>query len=236
MAETKKSGNMLIRNILFVLVVMFGARSLQACMPQTDYTNPQRQQLEVADRLSSEAAELGQLGKLSEATAKAKKATDIFLEVHGPRHPATVFHQHIVGVMLSQQGKEKEALPYLETAYSAGAAINGASHEQTARTLSYLAAAYMEIGNLKKAESKTNDYLQLMLEKYGPFHIETDRVRNGLYRLYIAQQKPEKARALARQALDARVQKFGEDNRDTVVAINTYANICLETNETEYSP
>jgi serine/threonine protein kinase/Tfp pilus assembly protein PilF len=99
----------------------------------------------------------------------------------------------------------------------------GPDHPDTLRTMSNLATAYKDAGQLDKALPLWGQALAKEKEKLGPDHPDTLATMDCLAMAYLAAGQLDQALPLLEQALAKLKEKLGPDHRNTLLSMNNLA-------------
>ena len=191
---------------------------------QQQYTFQQMQQ---ADQLAGQAAQLHQSGRLAEAAASLKTAVGIFEQVLGTRHEKTLYHYQIAGILLSDAKSFQESTKYLQQAHDGWVQLGKTGDSHFIKTLQYLAAGYMSLGDTKKAEAYGQKLIDATKQKHGLNHPETAMAFHALSRIAMTQGKFDAAKQHSRQSLEIMETALGPDHEATLAANNNLAYVCF---------
>ncbi len=153
-----------------------------------------------------------------------RRALAIQRRVNGVPHPETLITMFNLGTLLTNQARHAEALTLLEENRAARGAVYPPDHPRTLRLLVNLSYLYGRLGRVA-------DELRMLEEAYagqrrvlGPDHPDTLTSMVSLADLH-AKSQPDRAEALARDALKGLRGRFGPTHPDTVSAVCSLAKL-----------
>jgi len=181
--KLKRTATFVIAICAFAVVTLTSKDLNSQVIGQHQLTFQQQQQMQQADQLAGQAAQLHQSGNLAGAAASITKAVATFEQILGAGHEKTVFHYQIAGILLSDAKSFQEAVKYLQQAHDGWVQLGKTNDSHFIKTLQYLAAGYMSVGDTNKAEAYGQKLIDTTKQKHGLNHPETVECPHFLYQV-----------------------------------------------------
>ncbi|KIW79863.1 hypothetical protein Z517_06478 [Fonsecaea pedrosoi CBS 271.37] len=122
----------------------------------------------------------------------------------------------VLGLILSENGWMKDALPLMEEVVALRKSVLGADHPDTLTSMGNLANRYSEAGRRVEALSLTEEVVVLYKSKLGADHPDTLRSIHNLANRYSEAGRRVEALSLTEEVVALRKSKLGADHPDTL--------------------
>lgn len=162
----------------------------------------------------------GNLGENSKALEQAQRAFDLCVAVFGPDDPNTIHAQHMLGSTLLEQGRYREAEPYLKTALEWRERVRGPLHDATLTTLN-------NYGHVLELAGRDDDALPLHRESvrrrtivYGADDPRTLVAENNLATLLDSLGRLDESLALQQDVVERRLRALPPDHPSIATSLN----------------
>jgi tetratricopeptide (TPR) repeat protein len=170
----------------------------QFCLP----LSARAEDLDEANRLNSELADLYRQGNYAGASKIGERVLIIFEDAYGAEHPNTVTALNNLAALYQNMGDYARAEPLFRRALTIREKTLGPAHSLTATSLNNLATLYQAMGSYVRAEPLFQRALAIREKAQGEEHPDTAISLNNLATLYnemgdYARAEPLYNRALA---------------------------------------
>ncbi|MGH7961520.1 MAG: tetratricopeptide repeat protein, partial [Candidatus Binatia bacterium] len=186
---------------------------------------PQRDDVEEAQRLTQQMLQFEQQGKYAEAVPLARQAVIIYEKVRGAEHPDTATALDSLASLYREMGEYTNALPLAQRASTIREKVLGAEHPDTATSLNNLALIYRDIGNYAQALALFQRSVTISEKALGPKHSRTAIPLSNLASLYQAMDDYAQALPLFQRALAIREKVLGPEHPRTAITLSNLASL-----------
>jgi tetratricopeptide (TPR) repeat protein/predicted Ser/Thr protein kinase len=157
---------------------------------------------------------------LDRAVALMQRSLEIQQAALGESHPRLGKAHGNLGIMLKNAGRAKEALEHQEAAVKLFARSPGEGSHLHALTLGNLGVTYFELGELDEAEAAAREAAKHLARLFGEDHPAHANILGLLAGVLGDRGREAEALALHEKVLAVRLAIHGEDNVDTLAALN----------------
>jgi CHAT domain-containing protein/tetratricopeptide (TPR) repeat protein len=182
-------------------------------------------ELNEAERLNREAAELYKAGKYDAAIPMALRSLAIREKALGPNHPAVAASLNNLALLYNSRGEYGRAEPLYQRALAISEKALGPDHPDVAQSLNNLAALYNSRGEYARAEPLYRRALAINEKALGPDHPEVATSLNNLAVLYDARGEYGRAEPLYQRALAISEKALGPDHPAVATSLNNLAEL-----------
>jgi len=175
------------------------------------------------------------LANYTQALLCLKRALDIREKVYGRRHPEVAMVQNIIGNVLLNQGKYKEAMNYYESSLKTRLEYLGNDHPSVASSYNNIAIAYYDQGEYTFSLINYKRSLEIRCVCYGENHPDVAASYNNIGALYYDLKKYDLALENYEKALAIRLRYYGENHPDIAASYNNLANVYQDRHDNEKS-
>ncbi|MCB1044650.1 MAG: serine/threonine protein kinase [Acidobacteria bacterium] len=179
------------------------------------------------------AATFHSLGQLDKALEHAQRASTWQLEHLGPEHEDLLESRHEKAGILSDLGKNEEAIVEIEEVYKTALRARGPLDPLSMRITSSMASMLSSADDFDKAQGLITNLLDLQSQQLGEGHNDTLATRNTLASILASRGKWDEAQQHQRRAIELAEASLGADHPMTLLFRDNLASMLEASGNTQ---